>query len=76
MRLHQKHAVKTGGSVRIALPLVWVAAEGIEPGQKLDVLESGLLVVLPRRELKEDEITEALECVKRMIKIAYRNRGS
>jgi len=76
MRLHQKQAVKTGGSMRIALPLEWVRAEGIEPEQKLDILESGLLVVLPGRELKEDEINEALECVKRMIKIAYRNRGS
>jgi hypothetical protein len=68
--------VKTGGSVRIALPLEWVAAEGIEPGQKLDILESGLIVVLPGREMKEEEINEAIECVKRMIKIAYRNRDS
>lgn len=59
----------------MALPPDWVRGEGVEHGDELDMLESGMMVILPPRELKDDEINDAFECIKRMIKIAYRNRN-
>lgn len=75
MVLHNKQATKTGGSIRISLPPDWIKDDGIEHGDELDILESGLLVILPKREMKDSEISESFECVKRMIAIAYRNRS-
>jgi len=74
MELHRKDVVKTGGSYRIALPPTWLKSEGISEENTLDLLEAGLLMILPPRELKDDEIEESFECMRRMIKIAYRNR--
>lgn len=75
MALHKRTVVKTGGSYRIALPPDWLKTEGITGGEQLDVLESGMLVILPSREMKDEEIEETFECVRRMIKISYRNRS-
>ncbi len=76
MVLHQRQAVKTGGSYRITLPPAWARTEGIDGETNLDVLEAGLLVILPPREMSEEELNESFECIKRMLKIAYRNRNS
>jgi len=76
MRIHERDAVKSGGSMRIALPLEWVRTEGVTPGQNMEILETDLLVILPPRELKDEEIEESFECVRRMIKVCYRNRNA
>jgi antitoxin component of MazEF toxin-antitoxin module len=76
MKLHEIRAVKVGGSTRISLPPDWTKNEGVSEGTTLDVLESGILVIMPGRELSDDEITESFENIKKMIKIAYRNRSS
>jgi hypothetical protein len=75
MKLHEIRAVKVGGSTRISLPPEWTKTEGVSEETTLDILESGMLVIMPTRELNDDEINESFENIKKMIKIAYRNRS-
>ena len=76
MNLHTRKVTRTGGSYRIALPPDWLRTEGISEKNTLDLLESGMMIILPTREMKDEEIEESFECMRRMIKIAYRNRNA
>jgi len=74
IKLHRRRISRQGGSHRISIPPEWLESAGLEAGDEVDVLDIGILVVLPKAELREEEMDEAIECLKRAVKVAYRNR--
>jgi hypothetical protein len=68
--------MRSGNELRITVPREWIRAEYMENEKTVDAVEEGgILMLLPKRQIKDDELDHTLETIRMMIQATYRSRA-